>query len=144
MNPKRRQLDSGFTLIEVLVAMIILSIGLLAVASMQASAMRSNSFAERVTVITTVAQGAMEDLLARADSDPIFDTAAANVVFDLDPSTAAATRTIQGITYSATYTITPNPIIPPNAAPTLNVARVVMTITGGGRTITLTSYKRSL
>ena len=106
--------------------------------------MRSNSLAERVTVITAVAQGAMEDLLARADSDPIFDTAAANVVFDLDPSTAAATRTIQGITYSATYTITPNPIIPPNAAPTLNVARVVMTITGGGRTITLTSYKRSL
>lgn len=136
MNMRRRQLDRGFTLLEVLIAIVILAIGLLAVASMQANAIRSNSLAQRVTVITAVAQGAMEDLMARANSDPIFDAAASNVLYD--------TRTVQGVTYNASYTITPNSIIPPNVTPTSGVARVDMTVTGGGRTMTLTRYKRSL
>lgn len=129
MDKNRRQFDKGFTLLELLIAIVILAIGLLAVASMQANAIRSNSLAERVTVITAVSQGAMEDLLARADSDPIFDAAAANVLYD--------TRTVQGVIYTASYTMTPN-------TPVTSVARVDMTVTGGGRTMTLTSYKRSL
>ena len=129
MNTKHEQHDRGFTLIEVLVAITILSVGLLAVASMQANAIRSNSLAERVTVITAVAQGAMEDLMARADSDPIFKATANNVLYD--------TRVIQGTTYTSSYTITPN-------TPVTSVARVDMTVGGGGRTMTLTSYKRSL
>ncbi|MGH7273948.1 MAG: type IV pilus modification PilV family protein [Nitrospiria bacterium] len=128
MDKKRRQFDKGFTLLELLIAIVILAIGLLAVASMQVNAMRSNSLAERVTVITAVAQGAMEDLMARADSDPIFDAAAFNVPYD--------TRIVQGVTYNSAYTVTPN-------TPVTNVAQVVMTVTGGGRTMTLTSYKRS-
>jgi len=129
MDKKRRQFDRGFTLLEMLVAIVILAIGLLAVASMQANAIRSNSLAERVTVITAAAQGALEDLLARADSDPIFDAAASDVPYD--------TRIVQGVTYNASYTMTPN-------TPVTGVAQVVMTVTGGGRTMILTSYKRSL
>ncbi len=129
MDKNRRQFERGFTLLELLVAIDILAIGLLAVASMQASAIRSNSLAERVTVITAVAQGALEDLMARADSDPIFDAAASNVPYD--------TRIVQGVTYNAAYTMTPD-------TPVTGVAQVVMTVTGGGRTMTLTSYKRSL
>ncbi|HLB01904.1 MAG TPA: prepilin-type N-terminal cleavage/methylation domain-containing protein [Nitrospiria bacterium] len=129
MDKNRRQFDRGFTLLELLIAIVILAIGLLAVASMQANAIRSNSLAERVTVITAVAHGAIEDLLARADSDPIFDAAASNVPYD--------TRIVQGVTYNASYTMTPN-------TPVTGVAQVVMTVTGGGRTMTLTSYKRSL
>jgi type IV pilus assembly protein PilV len=137
MLSKRVQTDRGFTLLEVLVALIILAIGLLAVASMQTSALSSNSFAQRVTVVTALAQGALEDLMARPGTDAIFQTDAANVNYDLDPQVAATTRTIQGVTYSATYTIDAN-------NPVTGVARVEMTVTGGGRTLTLTSYKRSV
>ena len=122
--------DAGLLAATVLVVVLaILAVGLLAVASMQANAIRSNSLAERVTVITAVAHGAIEDLLARADSDPIFDAAASNVPYD--------TRIVQGVTYNASYTMAPN-------TPVTDVARVDMTVTGGGRTMTLTSYKRSL
>jgi type IV pilus assembly protein PilV len=129
MKRKQRQSNSGFTLIEVLVAIIILSIGLLAVAAMQATSIRSNDFAQRLTVITAVAQGTLEDLMARNTSDPIFDTAAVDVPYE--------NRTVQGVIYNSSYSITPD-------TPVSDVAMVVMTVTGGGRTLSLTSYKRSL
>lgn len=55
---------SGFTLIEVLVAMMILAVGILAVASMQEHSIRANAYAARVTDATTVAQDKMEELLS--------------------------------------------------------------------------------
>ncbi len=45
--------DRGFTLLEVIVAIAILTFGLLAVASMQIGAIQGNSFAGRVTEGTT-------------------------------------------------------------------------------------------
>lgn len=41
-QPQRRRLDAGFTLIEVLVAMLVLAIGLLGVAGLQAKGLRDN------------------------------------------------------------------------------------------------------
>lgn len=53
--------SSGFTVIEVLVALTIFSIGLLAVATMQISAIRTNAFAYRITIATTLAQDLLEN-----------------------------------------------------------------------------------
>jgi len=56
--------EKGFTLLEVIVAISILSFGLLAIASMQISAMRGNSFAGGVTEGTTWAGDQVERLMA--------------------------------------------------------------------------------
>lgn len=56
--------DKGFTLLEILIAISILTVGLLAVASMQISAMRANSFAGGVTEGTTWTGDQLEKLMA--------------------------------------------------------------------------------
>jgi len=60
----RHHNDQGFTLLELLIAIAILSIGLLAVASMQATAIKANTIADVNTMATTVAQQVMEDLMS--------------------------------------------------------------------------------
>lgn len=55
--------EKGFTLLEVILAIAVLSFGLLAVASMQVSAIRGNAFASDVTEGTTVAADKLEKLL---------------------------------------------------------------------------------
>jgi prepilin-type N-terminal cleavage/methylation domain-containing protein len=63
LRPSKSNMASGFTLIEILIAISILSIGLLAVASMQVSAIRGNSHARHVTEGVTLAQDKLEELL---------------------------------------------------------------------------------
>ena len=53
----------GFTLIEVLMAMAIFSIGILAVFSMQISAITSNSRARNSTTVLTIAKDRVEELI---------------------------------------------------------------------------------
>lgn len=68
MNSKPRN-EQGFTLLEVVIAMGLLTFGLLAVASMQIGAIQGNSFAARTTEGVTWAQDKMEDLLALSYDD---------------------------------------------------------------------------
>jgi type IV pilus assembly protein PilV len=53
----------GFTLIELMIALFIFAIGILAVASMQGEAIRGNSFSDLMTVANTLAEAKMEDLM---------------------------------------------------------------------------------
>ena len=55
--------EEGFTLLEVMLAISILMVGLLAVASMQVSAIRGNAYASRQTEGTGMALDRMEKLL---------------------------------------------------------------------------------
>jgi type IV pilus modification protein PilV len=65
MSPQyRRCSQGGFTLIEVLVAMALLSFGLLAIASMQVVAIQVNASAQRLNRGTTLVQDKIEELLA--------------------------------------------------------------------------------
>jgi type IV pilus modification protein PilV len=62
--PTRRPADSsGFTLIELMIALFIFAIGMLAVASMQGESIRGNSFSDLMTIANTLAEGKMEDLM---------------------------------------------------------------------------------
>ena len=73
---KKQKLDyaskeAGFTLIELIVAIAILTIGLLAVGSMQIAGIGGNRSAYRTTEAVTVAQDRMERLLFRPFADPL-------------------------------------------------------------------------
>ena len=56
---------AGFTLIEVLVAVVILTVGLLAVGTMQISAIRGNFMGGNTSIALSLASEKMEDLLNR-------------------------------------------------------------------------------
>ena len=73
-NPRQigyiKKSDKGFTLLEVLMAVSILTIGLLAVASLQISAMRGNSMSMTYTESTEKVQDIVEKLYNKNFSDP--------------------------------------------------------------------------
>jgi type IV pilus assembly protein PilV len=61
---------AGFTLIEVLIAIVILTVGLLAVGTMQISAIRGNFMSGNTSIALSLAGEKMEDLLNSAFIDP--------------------------------------------------------------------------
>ena len=63
----------GYTLIEVLMAVAIFSIGFLAVSSMQISSINANANARSQTTVLTYAKDKVEDIMALSYSDPDLD-----------------------------------------------------------------------
>lgn len=69
-SPLRAKPSAGFTLLEVMVALAIFSVGLLAIFSMHISSLRTNTVARGVTENVTAAAAKAEQLLALAYDDP--------------------------------------------------------------------------
>jgi type IV pilus assembly protein PilV len=74
MNRSMVSEKSGFSLIEVLIALIFLSIGLLAIASLQITSVRGNFFSHNLMQATYVAQDRLEFLKNLSLSDPSLTT----------------------------------------------------------------------
>jgi len=72
LNGSARKQD-GWTLIEVLVAIIVLTVGLLAVGTMQISAIRGNFMGGNTSIALTLASERMEDLINRRYDDPFLN-----------------------------------------------------------------------
>jgi len=64
MKVKRVKREGGFTLVELLIAVAILSAGLLALGSMQVSAISGSAYSANVTEGSTLAADRLEKLLA--------------------------------------------------------------------------------
>jgi prepilin-type N-terminal cleavage/methylation domain-containing protein len=62
--------SEGFTLIEVIVAVFVFSIGILATVSMQISSLQGNSIANSNTVAASIAATVIEELRPLAYNDP--------------------------------------------------------------------------
>lgn len=137
MFRKALKTEAGFSILELLIAIVILAIGLLGTATMLTSGIGSNRFSYRLTVETSIANSILDEILSKDPSDTIFDTTLSSAVYDLDTASAATTRTVQGISYSATYSVTPS-------SPVLGSATVTVTVSGGGRTATLSTIKRAI
>ena len=129
--------ERGFSLVELLIAITILAIGLLAVAGMQSTAINSNAWANRLSTATSLSQEVMEDLLAKDATDVIFSATTPATAYDLNvQDTTTMNITISGAgTFSATRTITIN-------TPVTGTVRIDVRVTDGTRTVTLRSYKR--
>ncbi|NQU03003.1 MAG: prepilin-type N-terminal cleavage/methylation domain-containing protein [Syntrophaceae bacterium] len=82
--------QSGFTLVEVLVAIFVLVVGLLGVISVATTVINGNAFGKRITVATTLAQDKMEELKGTAYS-----------------SIASGSDTQESL-YTRTWTVTPD------------------------------------
>jgi type IV pilus assembly protein PilV len=67
MNRNHTHKDSGFTLLEVLIALLVLSIGLLGLAALQTSGLRSNQMASMRTLATQLAY----DMTDRMRANPL-------------------------------------------------------------------------
>lgn len=65
--------EDGYTLIEVLITITLFAVGLLAVAAMQASAVRMNSTAGKLTDLSTLGMDKIEKLSVLPYSDPLLD-----------------------------------------------------------------------
>ena len=133
----------GFSLLELMIAVFVLAVGLIAAASMQGTAMKSDSYAYRNTTITTIAQQVMDDYLSVPIiySQPpsgwylFFTTACVSQPYTRFPpysgpaSAPVNQYVVPGLgMFTATYTIQPN-------TPTTNISRIIvqvqMTTPGG-------------
>jgi prepilin-type N-terminal cleavage/methylation domain-containing protein len=78
--------EKGFSLIELMIAVVVLGVALLALAQMQISALHTNFSARDMTVATTLAQDKIEELQGIVFDDPdLADTNPANNAAMTDP-----------------------------------------------------------
>lgn len=94
---QRMQKTRGFSLLEVLVAVVILSVGLLALTSLQLATMRSSADAKAQTTALGIAQAQLESLRA-------YQSLAAYTA--LTDNNALTAVTVGGIAYTPSYTVT--------------------------------------
>jgi type IV pilus assembly protein PilV len=138
----------GFTLLELMIAICILAVGLLAAATMQSIAMNSNTYANRISVATMVGQQVAEDISSHKITDTLLTTASLpNTTYDrmFDPATNTATASTVSIagagTFQAKYTIEPNYLL----TGTTKITVMVFYIGVGGSTstsvVTFVTYK---
>lgn len=92
----------GFSLIEMLIALVILAISLLALAGLMGTTTRNNSFGGHMTEAATFAQDKLEELKAIPWT---------NIVGGADTKPGST-----GITYTRTWNVSTllNPVPPPN------------------------------
>ena len=116
----RLKQEKGFTLLEVIIAISILTIGLLAVASMQVAALKGDSFAHTRTEATTWAQDRLELLMSMPYNQVV---------------TLGAGAQPEG-TYTVNWNVQNHPSVP-------NAIRITVWVDRNGRTITQFAANRS-
>ena len=125
--------EDGFTLIEVLIAITIFAVGLLAVAAMQTSAIRMNSTAGKLTNLSTWGMDKIEELSALPYNDPWLETAGN------PPGNDSAGNTHQEV--SGDYTIS---WIVIDDNPLTSTKNITVTVTGRGKTAVISFLKPNI
>jgi len=137
--------DKGFSLVEVLIAITVLSIGLLAVAEMQVTAISANSFAQAGTVAMAMAEEMVDRVRTHCGTKPgdyhginTGDSVAAIQAAFADPAEADAIawkNRLQETLPSAVGTVAVS-----TDTPTSKAATVTVTVSWGkGRSLTVTT-----
>jgi type IV pilus assembly protein PilV len=132
---RKSRKDQGFTLLEVIVAISIFSVGLLGVAAMQTSAIRGNFSAGRLTEANTFAMDKLEELMGLPYTDPWLE---ADGNF---PGVDAAGNTHQQNAdgFTVRWNITDGTAASDTPVPGNKLIQI--TVTGRGKTLRLVSLK---
>jgi len=136
--------QKGFSLVELLVAIMLFSIGIMAIATIQDIAIRENRHANTIASAGAIAQEVMENILSWDSSDARFPSSGsvtANYA-QLGSTGNAASVLIPGAgTFTATYTMTANAQLNGAGATIADFTRIDVTVTNGTISYTLTGYK---
>jgi type IV pilus assembly protein PilV len=115
--------DAGFTLIEVMIAMTILSVGLMSIAVAQVTAIKVSSRSKHMQDAMFLAREEMDTLQAiTPDPDPAVPSFFGTPKTISDPDMQLGSDTEDGTRYSRQTQITPG-------QPAAGLARVVVTVT---------------
>ncbi len=131
--------ESGYTLIEVMIAMAILGIGLMSIAVAQITAMKVSSRSKNLQQAMFLARESLDDFDALPPGAAILGAAA--VIADPTNPIQIGTDPSDGTRFNRQTTITPND-------PETNLARVTITVTwntsnvSGANQVQLTAVKR--
>ena len=130
--------DSGFTLIEVLMAMAILGVGLLSIAVAQLTAIKVSSRSKNLQQAMFLAREQMDDFEALPPGAPALQ--AAGTVDDPANPLHATNDPDDTMTFNRSVTVTPN-------APSPGLAQITVTVVwnapqGGIGQVSLNSVKR--
>ena len=147
----RTKNNKGFSMVELLVAITLMAVGILAVVQMQVVGLQSGRIANSLSVATGLANEVMEDVQSWDLTNPpvvnLFTPSAPNYTLGNQAYTRfQATRDQANITipsagtFTAVYNVTL--IQNPGQTDDLQTARITVTVTGGGRSVTITSYRR--
>jgi len=104
--------EKGFSIAEIMIAMLIMSIGLLALAQVQTDSMRSNLLARQRTNSMLVAQTYIEEVL--------------NMDYD-DINTNTIIKTIDNINYNIAISVSKDP--------TFEIKNITVNVKGDGQTV---------
>jgi type IV pilus assembly protein PilV len=116
--------QKGFSLVEVLIALVILAVGLLGVTGMQITAIRGNHFSGNLTQATVLAQNKLEELKHLPYYDPKLSSG--------QPPQQIADS---GVVYTVQYNVTA-------LGNTMkNMTATVKWVDGGDRSVTLSAIR---
>ncbi|MBN2644472.1 MAG: prepilin-type N-terminal cleavage/methylation domain-containing protein [Desulfuromonadaceae bacterium] len=147
--PTPARSNAGFTLIEVLIALTIFAIGLLAVAGMQVTAIKGNSKAHSVSAKVSLGAGILEQIMALSgdeapdenkieldtDNDGATDTTIENFLTEARPDDPVndppvdwpVTYEVEGAgTCTATFVVEPDPTI--GGTPYTDLTRITVNV----------------
>jgi type IV pilus assembly protein PilV len=134
--------EKGFSLIEILIAVTVFAIGILAVGKMQMTAINANFFASGITEATTLAQDKMEGLICLSYADPLLDDTNGNGHAGIDSAnaTTADHNVIDG-RYSIFWNIAPDHYID-----NTKEIRIIVTWSDkeAGKKVSITSMKADI
>ena len=138
--------QKGFSLIEILIAITVFAIGILAVGKMQIAAIKGNSFANDITKATTLAQDRMEELISLSydDTDSLDDNDTDDKA-GLDDTDAAADHKDANNPVDGRYNIFWN-IAPDHPIDNTKEIRVIITWTdkGAEKKVSISSMKADI
>ena len=148
--PTSRLDSQGFTLIETLIAIVILTVGIIGLYTMQATSITFNASANAITGSSTWAADRIEQLLALSYNDPLLEDGDNNGTAGLNTTGAAADG--QDASPDNRYTISWNVAdrINPNPNdPTISTVKAIRVIVqhsdkGVNKQVALNYYKQRL
>jgi type IV pilus assembly protein PilV len=132
MMTKPKNLQSGFSLIELLVAVVILAVGLLGLAQLQLTAIKTNSQSFTSTAASVLTQRVLEQVASIPPDDPLFDGPSSGT-WSKAPITSPVTLSGGG-SYDITYVVEPvdSDNDPSTDNDVTNLYKVTVTVSSAG------------